>query len=403
MEHSVFGASGMAMTEKCPGSIRMKKLFASMYPDLVNKPSPAAEEGTAAHELGEFALRMGCETSDCVGSTFNEHVVTEAMAEYVNVYVGEIRKILAENPDAILMVEKRVTMLSVANDVFGTGDCIIYVPSKRKMYNIDLKYGFGIVDVNDNIQLAHYSVSTFDTFQYWDLVDEVEAMIIQPRADHIDGVIRRYTFTRNDLIEWQRKFVNIVNIARRDDAPLNAGDHCKYCEASPICRPRILRTFNMLSLDAPLDTLDESEVMGIYKELSTLNRNMEAVKELASKLGKGGKRLEGYKMVKAIQWHVCKDEDEFVSDLMADKRTKLDDEYALYNLRLKGKSALKKLKGVPKDIIDKHFEEPPVSLVLVPNTDSRPAHGVGGGLNRFGAVNGNGANTAKFPPVQENK
>lgn len=399
MEHSIFGASGMAITEKCPGQIRMNRLFKSMFPELADKPNAPAAEGTAAHELGEFALRLGCETSSCIGSVFNKHVVTEAMADYVNVYVGEIRKILAENPDAVLMVEKRVTMTSVANDVFGTGDCIIYIPSKRKLYNIDLKYGYGIVDVNDNIQLAHYSVSTFDTFQYWDLVDTVEAMIIQPRAEHIDGVIRRFTFTRADLIEWQRKFVKIVEIARRDDAPIIAGDHCKYCDASAICRARILRTINMLSLDGPLHSLSEDEIMGIFTEIPTLIRTLEALKEVTINLGKSGKRLKGWKLVKAKAWHVCNDTDAFVTEVMADKRTKLEDDYDLYNLKLKGKTDLKKLKGVPKDIVDKHFVAPPDTLTFVKDTDPRPAYGVGGGLNRFSAVTGNGATTAKFPPV----
>ncbi|AHK11766.1 PD-(D/E)XK nuclease [Shewanella sp. phage 1/44] len=399
MEHSIFGASGMAMTEACPGQIRMNKLFKSMFPELANRSNPAAEEGTAAHELSEFALKLGCETSSCVGSTFNKHVVTEAMADYVNVYVGEIRKILAENPDAVLMVEKRVTMLSVASDVFGTGDCIIYIPSKRKLYNIDLKYGYGVVDVTDNIQLAHYSVSTFDTFQYWDLVDTVEAMIVQPRADHIDGVIRRFTFTRNDLIEWQRKFVKIVDVARRNDAPIVAGNHCTYCDAAAICRARILRTFEMAGLDAPLETLSEDEIMTIYTEIGTLTRTLEAVKQVAVNLGKSGKRLKGWKLVKARQWHVCDNDDAFIADVMADKRTTLDDDYALYNLKLKGKTDLKKLKGLPTDLVDKHFKAPSESLTLVKNSDSRPAYGVGGGLNRFSAVTGNGATTAKFPPV----
>jgi len=397
MEHSIFGASGMSTTQVCPGHIRMSKLFREMYPELADRVNPAAEEGTAAHDLSEFALRMGVELYECVGMTFNDHVVTEAMADYVSVYVGEIRRIMIENPDAILMVEKRVTMSSVAPDVFGTGDCIIYVPSKRKVYNIDLKYGFGIVDVNDNIQLAHYSVSTFDTFQYWDVVDNVEAVIIQPRAEHIDGVIRRYTFTRADLIEWQRKFVEIVTVARRDDAPIIAGEHCKYCDASPICRARMLRTIQMVGLDAPLLTLSPDEIMTLYKEITIIERWAESVKEVAIKLGREGKRLEGYKMVKAIARHKCDDEKAFLDEVMADPKVTID-EYDLYNLKLKGKTDLKKLKGLPASYVDKHFKAPPVSLTLVKNTDKRPAYGVGGGLNRFGAVDK--AATQKFPKVE---
>ncbi|AUR86191.1 protein of unknown function DUF2800 [Vibrio phage 1.083.O._10N.286.52.B9] len=387
MEHSVYGsASAMSRTAECAGHIRMTKLFHSMYPELVAKTNPAAEEGTAAHDLGEFCLRLGVDTYDCIGMEFNNHTVTDTMADYINVYVGEIRRILSENPDAVLMVEKRVVMSSVGDDVFGTGDCIIYVPSKRKMYNIDLKYGFGIVDVNDNIQLAHYGVSTFDTFQYWDLVDTVEGMIIQPRADHIDGVIRRFTFTRADLIDWQRKFVNIVALAKLPDAPLNAGEHCHYCDASPICRPRMIRTLSMVGHDKPLEYLLPDEILSLYKEKGAIMKQLEKQQILAVALAKSGKRLDGYKLVKAKAYHSCDDEDAFVSEVLNHKDCSITSD-ELFNRKLKGKTALKNIKGVPKSIVDKHFSAPPTSLTLVKNSDSRPAHGIGGGLNRFSSVN----------------
>lgn len=386
MEHSVYGASSMYKTEVCAGHNRMTKLFRAMYPELADKANPPAELGTAAHHLSEFCLQMGVETYDCVGMTFNKHLVTDEMAAYVNVYVGEIRKILAENPDAVLMVEKRVVMSSVGNDVFGTGDCIIYIPSKRKVYNIDLKYGYGIVDVYDNIQLAFYSVATLDTYQWWGLVDTVEAIIIQPRAEHIDGVIRRHIFTRDDLVQWQKKFADIVAVARRNDAPLVAGEHCKYCDASPICRARLQRTMSIVGHDAPLETLSTAEVIAFYKEIKVMTMQFEKMKDLAIQLGKSGANLgNDYKMVKAIQRHVCADDKAFIDDVLNHPDCKINGD-ELFNQKLKGKTDLMKIKGVPKSVIDKHFKAPPTALTLVPITDKRPAYGIGGGLNRFNNV-----------------
>ena len=383
MEHSVFGASGMHKTANCKAYPRLSKLFKKLYPELVSKTNPSAELGTSAHDASEFAIKMGVETYDCIGMTFNNNVVTEEMATYLNVYVGEVRKIIAENPDAILMVEKKVVMSSVGSDVFGTGDCIIYIPSKRKLYNIDLKYGYGIVDVFDNIQLAFYSVATLDTYQWWDLVDIVEAIIIQPRAEHIDGVIRRHLFSRNDLIEWQKRFVAIVNEARRNDAMAVAGAHCTYCEAAPICRARLKRTMAIVGHEAPLETLSTAEVIAFYKEIKVMTMQFEKMKELAVHLGKSGANLgSDYKMVKAIQRHVCNDDDAFVKDVLNHPDCKLvGDE--LFNQKLKGKTDLLKIKGMPKAVVDKHFKAPPTALTLVPMTDKRPAYGIGGGLNRF--------------------
>ena len=386
MEHSVFGASGMHKTAKCNASPRLSKLFQKLYPELVSKTNPSAELGTSAHGVSEFCLTMGVETYDCIGMTFNKHVVTEEMATYLNVYVGEVRKIIAENPDAIVMIEKKVVMSSVGNDVFGTGDCTIYIPSKRRLYSIDLKYGYGIVDVFDNIQLSFNSVATLDTYKWWDLVDIVEAIIIQPRAEHIDGVIRRHLFSRNDLIEWQKRFADIVNNARRNDAIAVAGDHCTYCDASPICRARLQRTMNMIGHDAPLETLSTAEVIAFYKEIKVMTIQFEKMKELAVQHGKSGVNLgNDYKMVKAIQRHVCDDDDAFVIDVLGHPDCKIDGN-EMFNKRLKGKTDLLNIKGLPKSVVDKHFKAPPTALTLVPITDKRPAYGIGGGLNRFTSV-----------------
>ena len=52
------------------------------------KLNAAVEQGTAAHELGEFCIRFGISPVDCIGMMFNKHVVDEAMAEAVALYTG---------------------------------------------------------------------------------------------------------------------------------------------------------------------------------------------------------------------------------------------------------------------------------------------------------------------------
>lgn len=373
--HSIFGASGIRVVRMCPASIRMQATEPNVSGD-------AANLGTCAHEASEFALKAGCATDDLVGLTFNNIEVTQVMADHVYVYVNKVRDIMAQHPDAVLYIEKRVTMSSVSDDVFGTADCIIYVPSLRMMYVIDLKYGFGVVDVDDNDQIAHYSVSALDTLGLWDLVDTVKGMINQPRADHIDGAIRTSSLDTSALRNWQLRFKNVVTAARDPDAKTVAGEHCNYCRANYRCRARMIHTLDLSFPDSPIDNITVEQMLLFYKEFPMIKRQMEAVENRMLELAKTGTHIEGHKLVKAREYHSCTNEVALYNDL---KLSGFDVDL-MYNKVLKGKTDLKSLSGIDKKIVDKHFTAPPTALKLVPLSNSSPAYGVGGGLGRFSSI-----------------
>lgn len=380
--HSNFGGSSIYILDKCAGALRQYKSAPQ------EQSSPQAEEGTAAHEMSEFAFNTGVSAYDCVGLTFNNHVVTDAMANDVQLYISDVRRILAENPGAVFKAEPRVVMSSVSQGVFGFVDALIFVPAARKLYIGDLKYGYGLVE-SSTMQLKHYLVSALDTFQLWGSVDTIEGIIYQPRGEHIDGEIRRVQYTIQDAVQFQQRFLEIYNTAMRIDAPLVAGEHCRYCKASPICRPRLLRTLDLLYPDAPMETLDPGEVMLMFKEVATMKRQADKIAELANQYGKGGKRLDGFKMVKSIARHECTDEDALVNEILSSPASSIKDKTELYNMRLKGKTALLDTAGVPRSVVNKYFKAPDnIGTELVPVSDRRPAIGVGSGIGRFDPVSG---------------
>lgn len=378
--HSKFGGSSIYILDKCAGALRM---YASAPEET---ESARAEEGTAAHKLGEFCLKSGLSAYDCLDLTFNNHIVTSTMANDIQLYIGDVRRLLAEHPDAIMKVEPRVVMSSVSDEVFGYVDVLIFVPSLRKLYVCDLKYGYGLVE-SSTMQLKHYAVSSLDTFNLWDYVDTVEGIIYQPRGEHIDGEIRNVLYTISDCLNFRARFQQIYNEAKQLNAPLVAGEHCRYCKASPICRKRLLRTLDMLYPDAPLETLDPGEVMLMFKEVSTMKRQAEKITELANVYGRSGKRLEGFKMVKSMARHECIDEDALVAEILTSPAATIKSKTELYNMKLKGKTVLMNTPGVPKSVVSKYFKAPDdIGTELVSVSDTRPAIGIGSGIGRFSSV-----------------
>lgn len=360
MEHSnVFSFSSANRLINCPASRRMSK-------GIPNTTNPQAELGTAAHELGEHCLRYGFEPSECVGLTFNDHVVDEPMAEAVTVYVGYIRSLQIKTGYRALL-EQRVVMTSLGRaDVFGTSDCVIIAGDT--LYIIDYKHGYGVVEVQDNNQAIGYALATLDTFNLWGIITRVVTTIVQPRKSHIDGPIRTATYTVTDLKEyWWPKYYEAVVKGENPTTPTVAGKHCKYCPARGFCRSRIMATLRAVYWDNPIDTMTDGEIEVIYSELEQVKTNVEAIQGRALQLARNGYKFNEYKLVDSITRYKCKDEKALV-EAAASNGVPTD---KLYERKLKSMSAVKKV--LPWQVVNKFYEKPPASTTLVPMSDNRPA------------------------------
>lgn len=367
MQHSRFGASRIAIVMACPG-FNNATLEHDLSVDDLSLDQASAEEGRAAHEASEHCLHLGFNPADVVGQTFNDHVVDEVMSEHITVYTNHIRALRVQNPNAKSLIERQVFMKSVAPDVWGWTDHLMIAGDT--LYIDDLKYGFVIVNEEDNAQCAHYGVSALDTFKLWFKIKRVVCTIVQPRADHMQGSVRTVEYTIDELAKWRDKFVTGIAKAREPDAPRIAGEHCRYCPARATCRPRMIRTVFKASLDAPINTVSDEELENILRELPAIRKHLEAVEEHATLLARGGKLFRDFKLVKQRVKAVCKDEPKLIGLL----KTKGLDQSVLYHPgKMKGKTALKpELEKVGIDVND-HFETPTANTRLVPITHSSTA------------------------------
>lgn len=361
--HSRYGGSVIARVLACPGYVNATRNIDD------DAPNEAAEKGTAAHMLVEWCLVHGFDCIDGLGKEFNGFVVDEIMAEDSQVYVNHIRSIRINNPGKSY-VEKTMYMSSVAADVWATPDHLHVCIQNRTLFVDDFKYGFLVVDEEENEQTAHCAVSALDTLGLWFGIDKVVCTIIQPRADHVRGDIRDATYTIDQLEKWRDTFKTGIEKSRDRNAERIAGEHCRYCPAAATCRARMLRTIVKCSLDAPLESVTDEEINALKREIPTILKHLEKVEEHALMLARSGKRYKDFKLVKGRVRAVCTDEEA----ILKAATEKGIDRAKLYNPgKLKGKSVLKPLLG--QETVDKYFETPAAETKLVPLSNSATAVG----------------------------
>jgi hypothetical protein len=117
----------------------------------------------------------------------------------------------------------------------------------------DYKYGFGLVElfwVEDNghlmfnWQLLAYVVGILDMLDLHDEHIQVEFGIVQPRAFHPDGPVRRYTISAVYLRAQVNEAFNKANSAYKplESIPMGpmpdaqTGPHCIHCPARGVCQ-----------------------------------------------------------------------------------------------------------------------------------------------------------------------
>ena len=133
--HAELGASSAHRWIACPASVKASR-------GLPDSSSPAAAEGTAAHELAEQSLVMGFEPHEFIGATFNGILVSEEMADHIKIYTDFCRSLSSTQA----LIEQRLDYSPWAPGGFGTADYISI--SEGEAYVVDLKFGRRLVNAD---------------------------------------------------------------------------------------------------------------------------------------------------------------------------------------------------------------------------------------------------------------
>lgn len=367
--HASFGASNSKRRMACPGSLKAEERF----PD---ESSPYAELGTAAHELGEHCLENGiADVALCIGGSFNDHTVDDNMATAVQTYVNFVREVEANEAPALLRLEQRFSLedLDPPMPMFGTSDCTIYGKETGNLWIIDYKHGQGVaVDVEDNAQLKYYALGAVLKIGNKAPINQVHTAIVQPRASHRDGSIRVYSYTKNDILDFGTDLIDAAHAALAPDAPLIAGDHCKFCKAAGVCsalRGNALAVAqDEFGVIKSVDDLTPEEIGAYMDKLPLIEEWIKSLRRHAHTMLEAGTSVPGFKLVEKRPTRRWKNEDELLEWAASQN---LEDE-EIFEKKIKSPAQIEKAvgkKNVPRDLI----MSVSTGLSMVPDTDNRPS------------------------------
>jgi len=391
--HAPLAPSASARWIACPGSVRL----CAGVPDI---ESEHAALGTFAHEIAATCLKSGRDAASCIGDTDLVHTCDAEMAAHIQTYLDVVRP-FAGYPDAVLGVEQRV---EINDDIWGTADALVYQPEREtepgRLHVFDFKYGAGVfVPVENNAQLGCYALGALLQFSdRWQDISEVHIHIVQPRH-HLGG--HHHQAVAVEAIEtWGALALEPAAVATRaPDAPLAAGDHCRFCDAKPSCpqlRKEALDTaahlFDHPDGDDRVYVADEKtgivkaaaappapseltpdQIAAAISMFPTIEQWMKAVREHAYSLANSGTVVPGHKLVDKQGNRKWRDE--------GDARAALE----LFDVdpnaapKLVSPAAAEKLLGKAdgKSLVNLLAFKPTTGTTLVPDSDTRPALNAG--------------------------
>ena len=364
--HSRYPASASHRWINCPGSIRLSEQVQQ------ETTTSYAEEGTLAHAIAEQKLRIAIDktvkAADLKRLT-KDPLYDGEMDEATTFYAGLVMEHYnAAGDEAELMIEQRVDFSDWVPDGFGTSDAIITNTDTIEV--IDLKYGKGVkVDADNNSQMRLYALGAYAMFGALSDFYNVRMTIVQPRLDHISSEV----MTIKDLLQWAEVVVKpAALLAASDDAPMAAGDWCRWCPARATCRKRAEANLELARYDfQPGDLLSDIEIADILGKVDELTKWAADIESYALQQALAGTSYDGWKLVEGRSVRKYKDEDAVAKALQAEGFN----EAMLYERKLLGITAMEKLVGkkklgeVCKDLIEKPAGKP----VLVPLSDKREA------------------------------
>jgi hypothetical protein len=373
--HATLGASGASRWIACPGSVRLSK-------GMPNVSSPFAQEGTAAHELSEKCLASGKNAIEFEGEEIEGFTVDEDMAEAVQVYVDAVRE---EAVGGQLFIEQRFSLeaLNPPVPMFGTADAVIWNADTRTLTVMDLKFGAGVsVKVENSPQLSYYALGAMLALEksHGIFPERVKMVIVQPRYRHPDGFVRAFEIDSYTLrVEWADYLIEAANKTLDEDAPLVAGDHCRFCLAQAKC-PRLHEQAVALAqtefddnFNPPSpESLTDAQIGDILEKAAAFKSWINSVEAYATdKIMQGG-HIPGRKLVAKRAQRKWVDEQE-ATDLLEQMGLEEDDIYTrkiISPAQAEGKLGKKKAVTEKLALI---VSKQSTGYTIAPLSDKRPA------------------------------
>ena len=306
MSHSkIVGGSTAKRVIACPGSVA-----------LVDKMPPRpgssyADEGTLLHDAISQILNCDADVQALIGSELNGTVLTPELAEEKLAPALAAMDILDPACQMTYVVEATVDFGDRLPGVFGSVDLIGRVGNRAVV--LDWKFGSGVpVDAEENHQLLFYAaaaIRTPATKWVFEGADDIELIIVQPPS------VKRWVTTFDRVAAFERELAGSVRAAAKPNAPLVAGEHCRWCAAKPICP--VMTGAADRALQQQLDTLPVDQISHYLSQAALLEGWLSDLRQLAHQMLEEGKVIPAWKLVPKRAARRWRDDAEAVTFLTA--------------------------------------------------------------------------------------
>jgi len=280
--HSIIPMSSAARRVQCPASAVLEL----MHPESEDRQ--AALDGEASHELLRLMVlsyaRGGADWPD------RDRVVGEAspngtpydsdMHDGALVCARDVAGVMRRTGvfgGERLSVEQPVHAPRIHAESWGTPDIWLYDQRERHLFVWDYKYGHRPVEAIGNRQCVEYVAGVLDTLRLEDQGLTVTITIVQPRAPHPEGTVRRWEVPATDLRGYINQASDAAHRALSADPDMNTGPECLDCKARHAC------SMLQRKAGAAMDYAGRSESQslspdGLSTELTLLAEAEQAVK-----------------------------------------------------------------------------------------------------------------------------
>lgn len=245
------------------------------YPET--EAGPSSLEGNAAHWVTQMLLQGTPAALDMQAP--NGVAVTQEMLEAAEMVRDDIVSALGADWAQRLVIERPVQIPRVhPTHNWGTPDYRAWSQlnnGRRCMHVWDLKFGHGVVEAFENWQMIDYTAGLLDEANIDGLQDQetvVYMTVIQPRASHREGPVRRWRVVASDLRSYINTLANAAGEAlKANPTAVPAPDGCKNCTGRGHCEALMLAAGRIADTGGQYGALDLSpHALGL--ELRNLKR-----------------------------------------------------------------------------------------------------------------------------------
>ena len=381
LSHAELGGSSAERWMNCPGSVRLSR-------GLPNLESSYALEGTAAHDLAARSLGKHLAPATWLDTEIHGVAVDEEMVSAVEAYVMEVMTAYEHaGPGAVLLVEHQFDLAPINPplQMFGTADATLFAPARRRLTVYDYKHGAGVAkDAEGNPQPLYYALGALMEFERERpeearQIDEIEVVIVQPRAPHLEGIVRRHVLSYEDLLAWTGDLLERARAVLDPQAPLVPGEWCRFCRAAGVC-PALQRQaqeiaqveFADLPVNVPPDpeTLPIDALAHILDHADVLEDWLRAIRATVQAKLEHGEEVPGYKIVAKRANRNWVGGESAIIQWMNEHDIGADD---YYDVKLKSVAqAEKMLKKHDLDLPGHLYDKVSSGYTVAPESDRRP-------------------------------